>query len=478
MIPMRVVIAVVAATPLLLSCGGGSSAGPGDGAVPVATLTAPTALASNLAGTIALSATASDDVGVVAVEFQIDGVTVGNAAGVPYSVNVDTTPYASGQHVVRAQARDAAGNLSPWSSATVQFGGTRAQPAGFTRETWVTGLTNATAFAQAPDGRFFVTEQGGTVRIIKNGVLLATPFHTLTVDSPAGSERGLLGVALHPDFANNRLVYLYHTTPEGGVHNRIRRFLTGTGTGADRVSVGSEVPIADLPPLSGATNHNGGAMHFGADGKLYVAVGDNANGANAQSMNTRLGKMLRLNDDGTIPADNPFFATASGDNRAIWATGLRNPFTFSVRAGDGRMHINDVGEGTWEEVNLGAAGANYGWPSTEGPTTAAGVTAPLFAYDHDAGSAGGVGGFFSGCAIIGGTFYPTTGGTGAFPQAYRGSYFFTDLCTTVIGRIDLDNGNAAYAFGRVGSAPVGMLTGIDGALYVLRQGAIERFTFP
>jgi glucose/arabinose dehydrogenase len=217
-------------------------------------------------------------------------------------------------------------------------------------------------------------------------------------------------------------------------------------------------------------------MHFGSDGKLYVAVGDNANGANAQSMSTRLGKMLRLNDDGTIPTDNPFYATATGDNRSIWATGLRNPFTFSVRASDGRMHINDVGEGTWEEINLGAARANYGWPSTEGPTTDDGITAPIYAYDHTAGTAAGD--FFSGCAIIGGAFYPTTGGTGAFPEAYRGSYFFTDLCNPVIGRIDLANGNVAYAFGRVGSSPVGMLTGNDGALYVLRQTAIERFSFP
>jgi glucose/arabinose dehydrogenase len=245
----------------------------------------------------------------------------------------------------------------------------------------------------------------------------------------------------------------------------------------DIVSVGSELRIADLPAL-GATNHNGGAMHFGSDGKLYVAVGDNAIGANSQSLTTRLGKMLRLNDDGTIPTDNPFFATATDDNRSIWSTGLRNPFTFAVRPSDGRIHINDVGEGTWEEVNLGAPGANYGWPATEGPTTAAGVTAPLFAYDHDSSSALGVGGFFSGCAIIGGTFYPDGGPAAVFPVAYRGSYYFTDLCNPVIGRVDLTNGNAAYAFGRVSGSPVGMLTGLDGALYVLTQGGITRFTAP
>jgi len=146
-----------------------------------------------------------------------------------------------------------------------------------------------------------------------------------------------------------------------------------------------------------------------------------------------------------------------------------------VRASDGRMHINDVGQNTWEEINLGVPGAHYGWPATEGPTSAAGVTAPLFAYDHDAGSATGAGGFFSGCAVAGGAFYPQAG---AFPAAYRGSYYFSDYCTPVIGRIDLANGNAAYAFGRVSASPVGMLAGLDGALYVLTRNGIVRFSVP
>ena len=116
--------------------------------------------------------------------------------------------------------------------------------------------------------------------------------------------------------------------------------------------------LLDLDNLSGATNHNGGAIHFGPDGKLYIAVGENANSSNSQSINNRLGKMLRINSDGTIPADNPttfpnIVGSPTGNNRAIWAVGLRNPFTFSFQQGTGRMHINDVGEGTWEEVNLG-----------------------------------------------------------------------------------------------------------------------------
>lgn len=472
--------AIAAAGALLQACGGGGTAvSPGDTQAPTAVLTAPTALASNLTGTVTVAATASDNVGVSSLEVQVDGSTVATLSVPPFATIVDTTQYASGQHVVRVRALDAAGNSSAWSSATVEFGGSRAKPADISlNTTWITGLASATAFAQAPDGRLFVAQQGGQLRVVKNGVLLATPFITLTVDS--AGERGLLGVAFHPEFATNaakRFVYLYYTVPGSPAHNRISRFTPNT-VNPDTVSVGSEVIIADLPNLSTAENHNGGALHFGSDGKLYVAVGDNANSAKAPDLNDPFGKMLRFNDDGSIPNDNPFCTTAGTLRCAIWARGLRNPFTFAVRAGDGLMHINDVGQGTWEEINVGQAGANYGWPSTEGPTNSAGIIAPIFAYDHDANSSTGVGGFFSGCAIIGGAFYPDSGAAATFPTAYRGSYYFTDLCTPRIGRLDLANGNVAYAFGEVPGSPVGLLAGLDGALYVLTQGAIVRFSAP
>ena len=173
-------------------------------------------------------------------------------------------------------------------------------------------------------------------------------------------------MALHPDFASNRFVYLYYTTTQNGTHNRISRF-TADAANPNVAEAGSEVPIVDLPALSGATNHNGGAMNFGLDGKLYVAVGDNANSAKAQDLNDPFGKMLRFNDDGSIPADNPYCNTPATLRCAVWARGLRNPFTFAVQPGTGRMHINDVGQNTWEEINLGVPGANYGWPATEGP---------------------------------------------------------------------------------------------------------------
>ncbi|HYB53337.1 MAG TPA: PQQ-dependent sugar dehydrogenase, partial [Thermoanaerobaculia bacterium] len=236
-------------------------------------------------------------------------------------------------------------------------------PAGFSASQIGGTLASPTAMVVAPDPndhRVFVCEQGGTLRVIKSGALLPTPFVKLTVDSTG--ERGLDGVTLDPNFEFNGYVYVYYTTPTPAVHNRVSRF-TASG---DVAVPGSELVLIDLNNLSTNLFHNGGGLHFGADGKLYVSVGENHNSANAQVLTNLLGKMLRLNPDGTIPTDNPFYNTATGQNRAIWAYGLRNPFTFSVQRGTGKIFIDDVGEGTWEEVDPGVAGADYGWPTCEG----------------------------------------------------------------------------------------------------------------
>jgi len=444
-----------------------------DTQAPTIAITAPANLAPNLTGTLAITATATDNVGVAGVEFQFDGAALGaEDTTAPFGASIVTANHASGQHVIRARSRDAANNRSDWTSVTVKFGGNVALPQGFTKnESWVDGLTSATAFAQAPDGRLFVAEQGGTLRVVKNGVLQPQPFVSLTVDSQG--ERGLIGVALHPQFATNGWVYVYHTTTQNGTHNRITRY-TAAG---DVASPGAPKVIFDLPALSSATNHNGGAMHFGNDAKLYVGVGDNARGSPAQDKTLLWGKMLRLNDDGTIPTDNPFFAASNGANYgAVWAYGLRNPFTFAVRPSDGRIHINDVGEVTWEEIDVGTAGANYGWPGSEGnERVTTGITGPLFTYKHGATNpeGNGPGGFFVGQCIAGGAFYPDTG---SFPAMYRGSYFFADYVAHVVGRVDLANGNAAYAFAKLDGDPVDMLVGADTALYILRRGGIVRIS--
>jgi glucose/arabinose dehydrogenase len=336
-------------------------------------------------------------------------------------------------------------------------------PAGFTESQWGSDMSGGpTAMAFAPDGRLFVCLQDGHLRVIdKNGVLLASSFVTLSVDSTG--ERGLLGVAFDPSFASNHYVYVYHTVPGSTAHNRISRF-TANG---DVAVANSEFVVVDLDNLSSATNHNGGAIHFGPDGKLYVGVGENANSANAQSLSNRLGKILRINSDGTIPSDNPasfpgITGSTSGANRAIWAVGLRNPFTFAFQSGTTRLFINDVGQSTWEEINDGIARSNYGWPTAEGPAFPPNPNFrdPIFYYGHGSSST-------TGCAIVGGAFYNPA--VLQFPSSFVGKYFFADLCSGWIRVLNPSN-NTASDFASGISSPVDLHVGADGALYYLTHG--------
>jgi glucose/arabinose dehydrogenase len=234
-------------------------------------------------------------------------------------------------------------------------------PIGFTETQLARGIVRPTAMALAPDGRIFVCEQTGALRMVKDGHLLPEPFVTVPVFTEG--ERGLVGVTVDPDFPRTPHVYLYYTATGPVVHNRVSRF-TAQG---DKAVKGSEVAVLDLPELAKPI-HNSGTLHFGPDGYLYIAVGENAVPENAQSLANPLGKILRIAKDGSIPTDNPFYDRTSGVAKAIWAMGLRNPFSFAFQPGTGRMFINDVGKKDWEEIDDGIAGANYGWPVTEGPT--------------------------------------------------------------------------------------------------------------
>ncbi|RYG15627.1 glucose dehydrogenase, partial [bacterium] len=173
------------------------------------------------------------------------------------------------------------------------------QDANFADSVFVGGLQGPTTMTFAPDGRLFISEKNGALRVVVNGQLLATPFMTLAVDND--NERGLMGVAFDPNFDSNHYLYVYYTSVAGNIHNRLSRF-TANG---NVVVPGSELVLADFPELD-AANHNGGAVRFGLDGKLYVSVGENAVSSNSQSLNTPLGKLLRFNPDGSIPTDNPF----------------------------------------------------------------------------------------------------------------------------------------------------------------------------
>jgi glucose/arabinose dehydrogenase len=329
-------------------------------------------------------------------------------------------------------------------------------PPDFTETLLAKGIVRPTAMALAPDGRIFVCEQTGALRVIRDGKLLPQPFVTVPVFTEG--ERGLLGVTVDPDFPRTPHVYLYYTAVKPFVHNRVSRF-TASG---DRAASGSETSILDLPQLAKPI-HNGGAMHFGPDGHLYIAVGENAVPENAQKLDNPLGKILRIEKDGSIPADNPF------SGRAIWAYGLRNPFSFAFQPGTGRMFINDVGRKDWEEINEGEAGANYGWPVTEGPTTDPAYKAPLYTYRHGPTPA-------TGCAISGGAFYDPA--EAQFPTEYLGTYFFADFCSGWIRRLDPAT-QTAQAFATDIGGPIGLQVGDDGSLYYLayEDGTVSRIDY-
>lgn len=337
-------------------------------------------------------------------------------------------------------------------------GRTWALPSGFHESRVTGGLAQPTSMAFAPDGRLFVTEQGGKIRVIQRGQLLSAPFATMR--TTANGERGLLGLAFDPKFSSNGYVYVYYTVTGATTYNKVSR-MTADPAHPNVALVGSLKTIMTLDRLSSATNHNGGAIHFGPDGKLYIGVGENAKSSNAQLMTNRLGKMLRINRDGSIPTDNPFYQTATGANRMIWTLGLRNPFTFAFDPLDGRMNINDVGQSSWEEINRGRAGRNYGWPTCEGRCSVSGMTNPIYAYGRSVGH-----------AITGGDFYRG----GLFGSAYAGDYFFSDYTATFIKR--LTPSGRVSTFHSNAKSPVDIDIGNNGKLYYLSigNGAVYRIS--
>ncbi len=339
-------------------------------------------------------------------------------------------------------------------------------PSGFAQTQIANGISDPTAMAFEPvnNGRIFVTEQEGALRVIKNGSLLLAPALELAVNSEG--ERGLVGVALDPDFVNNHYVYLYYTVPDP-LHNRISRFTLN----GDLVIENSEVVVLDLDPLGSATNHNGGAMAFGPDGLLYVGVGDNADGDNSQDLDTYHGKLLRINSDGSVPAGNPF-TTGSAQQQRIWAYGLRNPYTIAVNHATEQVFVNDVGLNDWEEINdATGSGHNFGWPDAEGNSTNTDFTNPVFAYALGDGDDGP-------CAITGGTFFADSS---FLPAQYRGKYFFIDLCDRWIQYIDPTASSptqSAFATNLEGG-PIYLKTGRDGNLYYLSRevGALYKIGY-
>jgi putative heme-binding domain-containing protein len=326
-------------------------------------------------------------------------------------------------------------------------------PPGFRCDVVATGLTGVTALEVAADGRVFVCEQTGSLRVVKGGKLLPRPFVKLPVDSTW--ERGLIGVTVAPGFPKTPYVFVCYIAARPYPHHVVSRF-TAAG---DAAEPGSEMVLLrgdDQRKLGGdvPAGHQGGAIHFGKDGKLYVAIGDQTAGKPAQEMNSLLGRLLRLNPDGSIPDDNPLVSKAHGKYRASWVLGLRNPFTFAVQPETGRLFINDVG-GRAEEINEGVAGANYGWPVVEhGPTSDGRFRGPIYHYPT--------------ACIAGGAFAPKDL---SWPKAYRGQYFFGDFNHGAIKTLDPGKLAMARPFATGLRRPVDLRFGPDGRLYVLIRDA-------
>ena len=336
--------------------------------------------------------------------------------------------------------------------------GAQSFPANFAGVQLATGL-DPVGMHVAPDGRIFLAEKNGKIRIVKNGTLLATPFITISnVDN--FNERGLLKVVLDPNFSTNNFLYAYYTYKAVGStvsNNRVSRF-TANG---DLAVVGSEQVLIEIDPLGSVGYHNGGGLAI-KEGKLFISVGENTVASNAQSFTTLKGKILRINLDGSIPTDNPYYATASGVNRAIWALGLRNPFRLAAQPGTNKLFINDVGNSSWEEINEGVAGKNYGWPGIEGVRTTqtppANYQDPFYTYDHS-----------QGCSITAGAFYNPT--TAKFPTAYVGKYFFGDYCNGWLKTIDPAT-KAVATFATGINRPLDVAVAQDGTLYFIARGGI------
>jgi glucose/arabinose dehydrogenase len=328
-------------------------------------------------------------------------------------------------------------------------------PTGFQETLVAGGLYEPTAMVVAPDGRIFVTEKPYDVRVVENGQLLPTPFVSLSVER--GGERGVDGIVLDPNFATNGFVYLYYThLTASGSFDRLSRF-TASATNPDVADPSSELVLLDDIPTAVPGFHNGGVMQFGADGMLYVGIGDTEDTTLPQDLTKLQGKILRINPaayPNIIPSDNPFVGVP-GDRPEIWASGFRNPFTGAMLPGTSQLFVNDVGSDYWEEVDKVAKGGNFGWPLAEGMSTNPAFVNPVYTYPHNG----------QGAAIAGGMFY--TGNQ--LPPSYDGQYFFADYVRGFIRTLDVNTG-IATDFATNVNIPVDVAMAPDGGLYWLSLG--------
>jgi glucose/arabinose dehydrogenase len=343
-----------------------------------------------------------------------------------------------------------------------------ATPGTFRNEILATGFDLPTTIEFLPDGRLLLAELAGRINVLRPPYteVRPRPFLQLTNVGSAGVQQGIYDIALDPGFTTNRFFYVFYTagTPN---HDRLSRF-TANAT-LTRAVPGSEHVLYEDPENANA-EHHGGAVVFGNDGKLYFTTGEHFDAGVAQSLESPRGKIHRINRNGSVPTDNPFYDGDGPNWDSIWAYGLRNPFRAYYDTPTGRLFVADVGGNDYstanEEVNLGVAGANYGWPDFEGPCPSPDCTSPIYSYPHNGRDA----------AITGGFVYHGS----QFPAAYRGNYFFADYTQNWIKRLTFDgagnfagvanfvppNGAVDGPYGDI----VSLAEGPDGALYYLDLG--------
>lgn len=345
---------------------------------------------------------------------------------------------------------------------------------------FATGLSEPVEIVNAGDSRLFIVQQTGAIRIANpDGTLKPNNFLTLTTATIInGSERGLLGLAFHPQYATNGYFYVNYTRAGDGA-----TVVAQYSVDPDNADLALPTGIPLITIAQPFSNHNGGTLRFGPDGYLYIGMGDGGSGGDpgnrAQNINENLGKMLRIDVDNPggalpygIPADNPYGIGIAG-NDEIWAIGLRNPWKFSFDRLTGDLWIGDVGQGNVEEINHVASTApalNYGWKCYEGnnvftagcavPTTT--YTFPVATYTHTGGA----------CSVTGGYVY-----TGTQYPDMLGKYLFADYCVNRIGMVNTTTNAVSYSANFAGTSGYTTLgQDVSGELYLAaaNQGKIYR----
>ena len=434
----------------------------GSGAGPAIAIDAP---ANNAQLSNIVTITAHAD-GATGVQFYVDGAAVGpEDTTEPYAANWDTRTATNGAHTITARAHDSQGNVTVANPITVNVSNSDT----FLNEVLATGFTLPTALKFLPDGRMLVAELGGRIKIVPAPYTTPdpTPLLTLSNVATAGVQEGIFDFALDPNFATNHYLYVYYSAND--IRDRLSRFTTNATNTA--TIAGSETVLYHDPVDLQSDEHHGGAIGFSNDGKILFTTGEHFQGTPAQDLTSPFGKVHRINMDGTVPTDNPFYDGAGPNWDSIYALGLRNPYRAYYDAPTGRFLVGDVGGNNnptaYEEVDLVTAGANFGWPNCEfGNCGNPSYTPALYAYPHIARDA----------AITGGFVYHGT----QFPVGMQGNYFFADYAQNWIRRMTFDaGGNVTGVFNfepmsDVLDGPYGdivyLTEGPDGALYYVDLG--------